>query len=461
MLYICIPAYDEASTVGLVLWRIRKVMQDFPREYEIAVYDDASTDATAETLRPYADVLPLTVIAGTPHRGYAHAVDALADWVVRRTRYARRDAAIMMQADFTDAPEAIPELVKRFEGGADVVVGQSRSAAFPTPMRRARGVARWVFGRFAPVPGVTDPFSSLRLFRISVLRDARRRQGSAPLVSGSGWVTNAELLLRTAAAARRIETIDYTPRYDLRTRETRARPVSEALAVLRFARPAWTMARALARGGSAAITAGASEPPETAVDLEPTAPASVSRTATRHGERRAERTPGRPATRPAPDRSAPRRGRSTRPASTEPSATSPTPASAARATPESTPGAARSGAPRSRAPRTGAPRSASPRAPGSPPSGTSPVGSIPLGAGPVGSIPPARVRPVEDPDGASVPTGEPRPPRSRGRNRGRGRGRNRPQSGSSTPEPGTTSMDQSAPAPGATPGCAPTPTEAP
>jgi len=50
VLYICIPAYNEAQTVGVLLWRIRKVFQEYSREYEILVFDDGSTDDTAETL---------------------------------------------------------------------------------------------------------------------------------------------------------------------------------------------------------------------------------------------------------------------------------------------------------------------------------------------------------------------------------------------------------------------------
>jgi glycosyltransferase involved in cell wall biosynthesis len=244
VLYICIPAYNEAPTVGLLLWRLRSVMQDFAREYEILVYNDGSTDATAETLKSYTEVLPLTVLGGAEHLGYGRALDALARAVSSRTRYPRRDGMITMQADFTDRPEDLPELIKRFEGGADVVVGERQvSPSWPGPARLLHRVAPFVTRPFVSVESINDPFGTLRLYRISVLRDMLKDvPGDAPLVRSEGWAANVEMLLSARKHARRIEAVSFSPRYELRPRETRVRPWRGALSLYKSARAMRTRA---------------------------------------------------------------------------------------------------------------------------------------------------------------------------------------------------------------------------
>jgi glycosyltransferase involved in cell wall biosynthesis len=238
LLYICIPTYNEGPTVGVLLWRIRRVFQDYSREYEIIVYDDGSTDGTRETVEPYAEVIPLTVLRGDVRKGYGFALDKLVREVSRRTRYARRDALIVMQADFTDQPEHIPELVKRFEGGADIVaVKQEMSEEAPAPVRRLRRFANWI-QRASSQSGEIDLFTTFRLYRISVLRELLKSLGDKPVVSSIGWAANMELLLKAKRFARRMETVDLAPRYDVRTRETRVRPFADAISLYRFSRKA-------------------------------------------------------------------------------------------------------------------------------------------------------------------------------------------------------------------------------
>jgi glycosyltransferase involved in cell wall biosynthesis len=238
MLYLCIPSFNEAPTVGVLLWRIRKVFQEYSREYEVIVYDDGSTDATAETLESYGKVLPLTVLRGEQRRGYGAALDALAREVSRRTKYPRRDAMIVLQGDFTDPPEVIPELVKRFEGGADIVIGERDRATMPVPVRRLATVGPWVMRPFVSTGDTSDPFGGFRLYRIALVRDYIKANPDTPLVSSDGWAANLELLVKLSSFARRVEKVAVAPRYDIRPRESRVRPFADALSLYRTGRAA-------------------------------------------------------------------------------------------------------------------------------------------------------------------------------------------------------------------------------
>jgi len=132
MLYICIPSRNEAPTVGLLLWKIRQVFASAPREYQLLVGDDASTDATREVLEPYAKVLPLTVLRADRHQGYARTVERLLRHAVSLSDRPRRDAAVVLHADFLHDPATIPDMLKKFDSGADLVVAESLGDGAPT-----------------------------------------------------------------------------------------------------------------------------------------------------------------------------------------------------------------------------------------------------------------------------------------------------------------------------------------
>jgi len=222
MIYVCIPSYDEAPTVGLLLWKIRQVFAAFPREYQLLVLDDGSDDTTTEVLEPYARVLPLTVIRHPERRGYAASVEALLRKAVELTDRPKRDAAILMHADFTHNPQTIPDLVRRIESGADLVVAEGRlegetSRARALVRRHASALLRGI----VTVPGVRDLVSGFAAIRLVALRNAIRSQSERLLVT-DGWAANAELYWRAGRYSRRIEAVTSLERHDLRSRPSRA-----------------------------------------------------------------------------------------------------------------------------------------------------------------------------------------------------------------------------------------------
>lgn len=233
MIYVCIPSHNEAPTVGLLLWKIRQVFASFPREYQLLVLDDGSTDATAEVLERYTRVLPLTVLRHDERRGYAASVDRLFRQAVELTDRPKRDAAILMHADFAHSPQAIPDLVRRIESGADLVVGEARLEGEPSRAHRlVRRYGPLLLRGVVSVAGVRDILSGYSILRLVVLRNALRSQSPGLFVS-DGWAANAELYWRTGRYARRVETVPTIERHDLRPRPSRVRAGHQAVELWR------------------------------------------------------------------------------------------------------------------------------------------------------------------------------------------------------------------------------------
>ena len=236
MLFIAIPAHNEVETIGVLLWRLRTVLARFPREYHVVVFDDASTDSTLEVLTQYEKVLPLTILGVARQVGYARAMDALLRHIVSRTRHPRRDAILVLQGDFTDPPELIPEFARRFEGGADLVVGERIAIAdAPRAVHKLFRYTNWSTRAFVHVDGARDVTSTFRLVRTVVVRDLLRERGDAPLLEGNTWTANGDLLLRMVPHARRLETVPVQSTYGVRIRDTRRDAIRDGVASLKWA----------------------------------------------------------------------------------------------------------------------------------------------------------------------------------------------------------------------------------
>lgn len=240
MIHICIPCRDEDRTIGVLLWKIRRVMATLGRDFHVLVLDDASRDGTRALLEKYRRVMPLTVLTERRPIGYGRAVEKLLRTTVGRTGYPKRDAIVTMQGDFTEHPEHLHALVKAFEGGADIVAGQAATdtATVPRRVRFARWLGGVAIGRMASGTSGGDWLAGFRAYRVVVVKKAIREVGDRRLVTTDGWAANAELMKVLAPHARRIAHVPLTCRYDLRPRGTRVRVVPTLRQILRLRKAA-------------------------------------------------------------------------------------------------------------------------------------------------------------------------------------------------------------------------------
>lgn len=235
MIYVCVPARNDARTLGPLLWRLRTVLAQYPRDYCVLVHDDASTDATPEVVAQYARVMPVQSLRSDVPIGTAAAWDHLLRAAVDASEYPRRDAAVFLPADFRHAPEDLPELLRRFESGADIVVGVSAADDAQGPARWLRRVGLPWAVRWRTRQRLRDPVSDYRLFRLQVLRRALRDRAGRPLLQRPGWAGQLELLLATLPHARQVADVL------LPTRPTRRVRAPEPVAFWPTAQELWSV----------------------------------------------------------------------------------------------------------------------------------------------------------------------------------------------------------------------------
>jgi len=229
MIYVLVPAHNEAPTVGLLLWKVRQFFTSFNREYQLIVVNDGSTDATDEILAPYTRALPLTLLTHRKRQGYARSLEALLREAVRRTDRPRRDLVITMQADFSESPDDVLELIKRLEGGADIVVAdrRRRKGAHWTESLARSWLPKVVRGKLG-IAGAEDVVGTLRGYRLATIERLVRDAGTKPFLGCQGWAADLELLARAARHARTVASVEITTARPASARPSKLKPLGEA-----------------------------------------------------------------------------------------------------------------------------------------------------------------------------------------------------------------------------------------
>ena len=116
---IVVPMFNEIEAAPIFFEHVEKVINENKNyEFEVVAVNDGSTDGTLEYLLNKQESLNnLVVVDLSRNWGHESAVTA-------GLRVAKGDAVIPIDADLQDPPELIPELLKMWEEGYQVVNAQ-------------------------------------------------------------------------------------------------------------------------------------------------------------------------------------------------------------------------------------------------------------------------------------------------------------------------------------------------
>jgi glycosyltransferase involved in cell wall biosynthesis len=129
-LSIVVPVYKEEGNIPEFLSRLRPILATVTDDYEVIFAMDPSPDGTEEVLRTAREQDPRIKMLKFSRR-FGQPMATIAGM-----QYSTGEAVIVMDVDLQDPPELIPEMVRRWKAGHDVVFAQRTSRAGETALRR-------------------------------------------------------------------------------------------------------------------------------------------------------------------------------------------------------------------------------------------------------------------------------------------------------------------------------------
>jgi glycosyltransferase involved in cell wall biosynthesis len=134
LISMVIPVLNEADNILSLVDRLTPVLDRLDAIWEIVFVDDGSTDATLAAIERLNRADP-RIVAVSLSRNFGKDIAIAAG-----LRYARGDAAVIMDADLQHPPELVQQFVAHWRAGYRMVYGQRRD-------RRGEGSLRRVLTR--------------------------------------------------------------------------------------------------------------------------------------------------------------------------------------------------------------------------------------------------------------------------------------------------------------------------
>ena len=214
---VVIPVFNEELTIGDIVARTRKTLEQFKRPYEVLVIDDGSVDRSAEISRASE-----ARVLREAHQGKGHAL---------RLGFERAKGGIIvtLDSDGSHQPEEIPLILRCMkENKADFVIGSRffdtniNKAKIPNLNRIGNRMFSDLIWLFTGVK-ISDSQSGFRAIRSSLIRKMS--------LNSRGYEVESEMLVKALKMGARVAEIPIS--FEQRTvGESRLDPLKDGTKIL-------------------------------------------------------------------------------------------------------------------------------------------------------------------------------------------------------------------------------------
>ncbi|MCK5241996.1 glycosyltransferase family 2 protein [bacterium] len=169
---IVVPTYNEEEVLGEFHRRLSAMLATLPERVQILYVNDGSTDGTRILLRNFGEKDPRVAILDLSRNfGKEIAMTAGLD-------HASGEAVIIIDADLQDPPELIPELIKHWRDGYDIVYAKRIARDGESAVKKlTASFFYWIMQNIGRVtiPADTGDFRLLSRCAVAALKQLREQ----------------------------------------------------------------------------------------------------------------------------------------------------------------------------------------------------------------------------------------------------------------------------------------------
>lgn len=171
MISIVVPTYREAANLPLVAEEVAAAFANRTDDYELLFIDDDSQDGSEKICEELSKRFPVRIVVRKGERGLATAV-------IHGIEVSSGDIVVVMDADLSHPPSAIPTMVERLQSGeSDFVLGSRYVEGGSihddwSVFRKLNSVIPSLLAK--PLCPLRDPMSGFFAFRRADMPDSNR-----------------------------------------------------------------------------------------------------------------------------------------------------------------------------------------------------------------------------------------------------------------------------------------------